>query len=432
MKPAHLIIPSAILLIILSGLLIKVTSHKRGIFINHGPIPVDLNKTITNEMSDSLNLEGLDKEFKKFMQNWNITGLSLSVMRNDSLVYSKGYGWADKEKEKEMTPGTILRLASVSKLLTATGIMKMQEMGLLSLDNKVFGENGILCNSVYTSIITDPLYYRITVEHLLRHQAGFTTKAGDPMFSTRSIMLNNKMDTPPDNRTLLKNQLRRKLPYVPGTSQAYSNFGYMILSLIIEELSGDSYEDWMQKNILKPIHCKDMHIAYNYYEEKYPNETRYYLQPDDEPVEEYNASGRMVPRCYGGNDVRALSGGGAWVASTPELARFVASIDGKDNVPDILSQESIRRMTEYFDPQTYSLGWNDTKPNGEWTRTGTLSGTSALIKYFPDGECWIMVTNTSTWKGPGLSRYSTDLFKKSREKYSSLLPDRDMFHYFSE
>ena len=93
----------------------------------------------------------------------------------------------------------------------------------------------------------------------------------------------------------------------------------------------------------------------------------------------------------------------------------------------IFLQESIRQMTEYFDPQTYSLGWNDTKPNGEWTRTGTLSGTSALIKYFPDGECWIMITNTSTWRGPGFTRYTEQLFRKCRERYGSLIPHRNLF-----
>ena len=100
-------------------------------------------------------------------------------------------------------------------------------------------------------------------------------------------------------------------------------------------------------------------------------------------------------------------------------------------VKDIISEESVAAMTEYFDPQTYSLGWNDTKPTGEWTRTGTLGGTSALVKYFPDGECWVMITNTSTWKGPGFTRYTEALFRKCRELYSSSLPERNLFSNIS-
>ena len=414
----------------LVGIFILLAHHKP--VPSDGRMPRDLNGTLTNAMSDTSSLSKLDRDISTYMQYWHIQGLSLSIMRNDSLLYSKGYGWADKEKGEEMTPGHILRLASVSKLITATGIMKLQEEGLLTLEDKVFGPEGILCDSTYSAIIKDKNYYKITVEHLLRHKGGFTTSAGDPMFSTRDIMYLNGLKTPPDHETLVRTQLKRKLRFEPGTSQSYSNFGYLLLSMIIEKITGEDYEPWIQSNILMPAGCMDMHIANNYYSEKYDNESRYYVQDDDELVNEYNNSGRMVIRCYGGNDIKALSGAGAWVASTPELARFVASIDARPEVPDIINPESVRQMTEYFDPETYSLGWNDTKPTGEWTRTGTFSGTSALIKYFPDGECWILVTNTSTWKGPGLARYTTELFQKSRAKYSVLLPSRDFFYYDPE
>ena len=107
---------------------------------------------------------------------------------------------------------------------------------------------------------------------------------------------------------------------------------------------------------------------------------------------------------------------------------LVASIDGKPEVPDIISKESVEAMTEYFDPDTFSLGWNDTKPTGEWTRTGTFAGTSALVKYFPDGECWVFITNTSTYKGPGLAKFTTELFENLRSRYSSRFPLRNMFY----
>jgi CubicO group peptidase (beta-lactamase class C family) len=396
------------------------------------PVPAILNETLTNEMSDSIIFQGIDGQVGEFMKYWGIQGISLSVMRGDSLMFSKGYGWADKEKKEEMTPRHILRLASVSKLITATGIMKMEEQGLLSLDDRVFGPDGILNDSLWTALIKDSLYYEITVEHLLRHKGGFSTKGGDPMFSTRTIMLQNRLKTPPDHETLLRTQLGRSLAFAPGETQEYSNFGFLLLSMIIEKISGTDYESWMQENILKPAGCLDFHIANNYYQEKYPNEVRYYVQPDDAPVSEYNNSGRMVVRCYGGNDIRALSGAGAWAASTAELCRFVASIDGRPEVPDIISVQSVRRMTEWFDPDTFSLGWNDTKPTGEWTRTGTFSGTSALIKYFPDGECWVLVTNTSTWRGAGLARFTTEMFEKSRAECSALLPKRNLFYVQEE
>jgi hypothetical protein len=110
------------------------------------------------------------------------------------------------------------------------------------------------------------------------------------------------------------------------------------------------------------------------------------------------------------------------------LALLVASIDGKSEVPDIITQESVDAMTEYFDPDTFSLGWNDTKPTGEWTRTGTFAGTSALVKCFPDGECWVFITNTSTYKGPELAKFTTELFETLRSRYSDKLPKRNLFY----
>ena len=84
-------------------------------------------------------------------------------------------------------------------------------------------------------------------------------------------------------------------------------------------------------------------------------------------------------------------------------------------------------MTEYLDTETFSLGWNDTNPAKGWSRSGTLSGTCALVKQFPDGECWILITNISTWKGPGQAKYTDALFKQCRELYSDKLPARNLF-----
>lgn len=394
------------------------------------PSPLDeprlmLNDTLKNEMSHFEELEGLDKNITSFMRKWQIKGASLSIVKNDSLVYSKGYGWADEENNIEMGPGNILRMASVSKLITAVGIMVLQEMDSLSIKDPVFGPEGILCDSLFNSLIKDKNYHKITVEHLLRHQGGFPR---DPLFSSRDVMTQLRLDHAPEKEDFYKVVLNRPARFAPGEWQRYSNFGYLLLSEIIAKKSGTTYEDFIQKNVLKPAGCYDMHIANNYYEEKYPGEVRYYThEGDGKFIEEYNKSGRIVERCYGGNNIPLLLGAGAWCGSTPEIARFVASIDGRPEVEDILSRESIDLMTEYFDENTYSLGWNDTDPDKGWSRTGTLAGTSALVKYYPDGECWIMITNTSTWRGPGLPRYTDEMFRNCRRLYSDKLPKQDLF-----
>ena len=423
-KKTRIIVASTLTLLILAT--VAMTSSFGGKEQAVRRLPVNLNETLTNEVSDTATLRGFDRQVKDYMTAWGLKGVSLSVMRNDSLLYSKGYGWADDKEPME--PGHIMRMASVSKLITAVGIMILQERGQLTLKDQVFGPGGILDDSLYNAVIADTLYTKITVEDLLRHKGGFSKKGGDPMFSTRWIMMQNHWKEIPTKEQLTKVQLSRPLNFEPGTWQEYSNYGYLALSMVIEKLSGMSYEDFIQENVLIPAGCVSFKIAGNYYADKHPGEVRYYVQKDDEPAEEFNNSGRKVPRCYGGNNVTGLLGAGAWVGSTPELALLVASIDGKPEVPDIISKESVAAMTEYFDPDTYSLGWNDTKPTGEWTRTGTFAGTSALVKYFPDGECWVFISNTSTYKGPGLAKFTTELFEKLRASYSDKFPKRNLFY----
>ncbi len=392
--------------------------------LSDGP-KVRLNETLTNEMSEIPELEGLDRKIHKYMTKWHMKGASLAIMRNDSLVYAKGYGWADEAENSAMEPSNIMRMASVSKLITAVGIMVLQDNGQLNIKDSVFGPSGILNDSIYNAVIKDKNYHDITVEHLLRHQGGFYR---DPLFSSNDVRKQMGLDCPPDRYDFFELVLGHKLRHRPGAANRYSNFGYLLLSEIIEKVSGKPYEQFIIEDVLEPAGCFDMHIAGTYYSDRRANEVRYYThEGSGKFIEEYNGSGVMVERCYGGNNIPLLSGAGAWCGSPAELARLVASIDGRPEVPDIISAEAVKQMTGYVDKDTFSLGWNDTHPSKGWNRTGTLAGTCALVQYFPDGECWIMITNTSTYKGPRQARQTENLFKQCRESFSGKLPKRNLF-----
>lgn len=368
-----------------------------------------LNRSLTNELSSLPPMDAVIDSFRNF---WSLHGVTMAVLRNDSLLYARGYGMADATHP--MTPGTTLRLASVSKLLTAVGIMRLQEEDRLFLGSPVFGPYGIL--NKYDPYIRDDNYYLITVEHLLRHQAGFTSRGGDPVFSPY-----------PSHDALLQKQLGRYLAYEPGTWQEYSNFGFLLLSLIIEEVSGLPYADFMQQEVFTPARCRDFRIAGNYLADRHPGESRYYMQAEAVPGPSFDGRHAAVEKCYGGNNVSGSLGAGGWTGSSVELARLVACIDGKGPLEDILLPFSVQQMTTYYDPDTYSLGWNDTRPTGEWTRSGSFSGTQALIKTYPDGECWIFLSNTSTWRGSRFARNIAGLFGNLRSRFSAQLPERDLF-----
>lgn len=390
-------------------------------------VDTDWSDRLTNELSDAPGLEKMDREIERFIGRWNIKGLSLAVTRNDSLLYAKGYGMADVEEGRKMTPQNIMRLASASKLVTAIAIMRLVEDGKLSLGSKVFGPEGLLSDSAYTAAIKDPRLFDVTVDHLLQHKGGFGLGAGDPMFNTKDIIAARHLDGPPTNEELTEIVLGRRIAFTPGQGFRYSNFGYMLLSLVIERVTGRSYWDYVTEEVLHPAGCYRFRPATNYYADRSEDEVHYY-GPDNDPVEEYNGSGRMVERVYGGSNVNGLVGAGGWCASASDLARLVAATDKYPHVSNIISNESIDSLTAYAKEGRISRGWSEIDENGKWRRTGTLSSTHTLIERFPNGECWVMITNSGVWTGHNFSRDMTKLISNLRPRYSTLFPSRDLWN----
>lgn len=391
--------------------------------------------TLRNESSTTPALSGMDAEIERFRGRWNIKGMSIAVSRHDSLLFAKGYGYADMEKGQRLTPGNIMRMASASKLVTAVAIMKLVEQGKLRLDDPVFASGGLLHDIVATidkttgdtlTSISDKRHYAITVDHLLRHTGGFTLGAGDPMFNTKDIILAKRLKAPPSNEELVRIVTGRRLGFSPGAGRRYSNFGYFLLSLIIEKASGMSYWDYVTQNVLNPAGCYGFRPATTYLSQRGENEVKYY-GPDEEEVEEYNGSGRMVPRIYGGSNVNGLMGAGGWCASAAEVNRLVAAIDKDPRVKDILSPGSIDTLTAHSDKEKLSRGWSEVDGHGKWSRTGTLSSTHALIERFPDGECWVILTNTGVWTGHHFSHDLSRLIQQLRSRHDGKLPRQNLW-----
>ncbi|MEN6618643.1 MAG: serine hydrolase domain-containing protein [Rikenellaceae bacterium] len=386
--------------------------------------PKALNHLLTNDLSDLPEAKKLDVQIEKFMRQWRIKGASIAIMKDEKLIYTKGYGWADEEDSVKMDVLHIFRIASLSKLLTATAIMTMVEDSLIELSSKPFATGGVLDLPQFNNI-KDKRVKSISIEDLLRHRGGFTLRGGDPLFSTPLIKNKMHLDSVPGTDDIITYAISQNLGFTPGSGTKYSNLGYLILSRIIEIVSGTSYEKYVKERILYPSGILDMHIAKNFYSDKYPNEVRYYQPENEELVEAYDGSGIMRPRCYGGNNIEGLMGAGAWVASPSELLLFVASIDGKPNIPDIISKKSIDIMTS-SSSHILPIGWAKVNSNGDWSRTGTLSGTSALLKYQRDGYSWVLITNTSSWKGARFPRQIDVLFNKAMKRVT-VWPDRNLF-----
>ncbi len=343
---------------------------------------VTSNSTIQDEnISFALNLENSDSDFgyteqvdvlmNSFLEKYQIKGASVAVTIHDSLVYAKGFGYANEETGEKVQPGHLFRIASVSKLITAVAIMKLYEQKVLDLDETVFGPEGILNESAFLDY-KDKRVEQITIRDFLNHTGGWDRMKGDPMFNSLYIARIMHADPPADLDLVIRYVLSQPLSFDPGTTYSYSNFGYAVLGKIIQEKTGVPYEDYVVMNILKPLGINDMHIGHSHYYEKYPNEVRYYEPAGSSNVPEFDGSGRMVPAVYGGDNIELLGAAGGWVASAPELARFIAVIDGHQGKPDILENETIHMMTDPMEAGTGLFGWRGSDNYGTWWRTGTL------------------------------------------------------------
>lgn len=386
-----------------------------------------VNQRLANNLSHFEYSNYIDRQVTRFMERSALKGVSLAVVKNEELVFAQSYGYADIENNIETAPEHLFRIASVSKLLTAVAVMKLVEDGKMSLEDQVFGEDGYFDDPEYLKL-KDRKLLDIKVVNLLDHTAGWTQRFGDPMFHPVSIAQKMNQNPPATVDTYLKFAVSRRLYYKPGTAYGYSNMAYVFLGAIIEKVSGMKYEDYVRFQILYPNNIYDMHLGRNSFDEKFPNEVRYYEQEGSIKVKACNGDTSLVSKSYGGNDIELLSAAGGWIASAPELAKFMTLIDGFDDVPDILSKESIQIMTEGLGSGN-PLGWRDTY-GSYWTRTGSFAGTAAVIHRKPDGTQWVFISNTSNWQGPKFSDDIKRLMRRIDSRVKSW-PNQDLFNYYN-
>jgi CubicO group peptidase (beta-lactamase class C family) len=361
------------------------------------PFPLPPIPRLTNEMFSAPAFDGVNKAMAAFLKKWRINGASLAIAKDGRLLYARGFGYADVEQKTAVTPAHVFRVASVSKLVTATAVMKLVEEGRLGLDDKVFGSEGVLRDFVGCKIC-DERALQITVRRLLEHSAGWDTSNGDdPMFMGHAIAGERHISLPIGIKDIACFVLGRPLHFEVGDHSEYSNFGYALLGYIVEKVAGVACEDYVRDALLSPMGISNMRLGNSYPRDRYADETSYYDAPGAKPVAAFDNPRLYVPKCRGGYDMRTLGAAGGWVASPVALLRFALCIDGKPEMPDILSPESVAEMVRsdsIFDP----FGWRMTDER-RWIRTGTLIGTSAAVVRDTSGWCWAFVTNTTSKKG---------------------------------
>lgn len=185
----------------------------------------------------STSIDVLDKWIEYTTHKNHQPGLAIGIVYDGELVWGKGYGYTDLETKQPVTLDTRFRIASITKTFTAVAIMQLRDAGKLGLDDPV---------SKYLSWFT--LRYadapEITIRNLLTHTSGLPRDAQGPMWTDQNA---------PEHDAFVAETCLRKPTRPPYDHFAYSNLGYSLLGDIIEAVSGQSWADYLQQNILEPL-----------------------------------------------------------------------------------------------------------------------------------------------------------------------------------
>ena len=174
-----------------------------------------------------------DRLVRAYMRDQRVPGTSIAIVVNDSLVYVRGFGWANLEDSVPVTRHTLFPSASTAKLFTATAVAQLVERRALALDLPIHTH----CPAY------PPKPWPVTVGQLLVHQGGVRPSGGADVFnrmhyaSIQAAVAAFAADT---------------LVAVPGTSQIYSNAGYVLLACAVEGASGEPFDAYLRRHVLTP------------------------------------------------------------------------------------------------------------------------------------------------------------------------------------
>ncbi|TDB64221.1 serine hydrolase domain-containing protein [Arundinibacter roseus] len=190
----------------------------------------------------------IDKLYEDFAEKNRIPGLVYGLVVDGKLMYSKSLGFTDLSKKMPVTSQSLFRVASMSKSFTAMAILQLRDAGKLSLDDAA--ERYIPEMKNLKLLTTDAP--SITLRHLLTHAAGFPE---DNPWGDRQLDATNE-----ELMAFVKNQI--SFSNAPGIEYEYSNLGFTLLGYIIEKVSGKTYQNYINENILTPLGMT--HSAWEY------------------------------------------------------------------------------------------------------------------------------------------------------------------------
>src|SRR5437773_4007135 len=272
----------------------------------------------------------LDALIPSQLQNRNIAGAVASVVKDGKVLFQKGYGYADVEAERPvLRDQTLFRPGSISKLFTATAVMQLVEQGKLDLDRDV--------NDYLDFPIPKTHPEPVTLRQLLTHTGGFEE-------TLKNLFVAHESDIKPLHTYLVNEMPARIFP--PGKIPSYSNYGFTLAGYIVERVSGEKFERYIENHILKPLGMNNSTFEQPLPPQLGPQMSKGYL------------SASKKPRDF--EWVQAAPAG-ALTTTAAAMTQFMLAFlqDGAVDGVSILKPETVRQMESRqfeFDPMLTGLG----------------------------------------------------------------------------
>ena len=348
--------------------------------------------------SASATVNGVDDYVERVMTKRHVPGVSLAVVKDGRVVLAKGYGLANVELVVPATADTVYQLASVTKTFTATAILMLEKDGKLSLDDKI------------TERLPDlpEAWDGVTVRHLLNHTSGIKSYTSVEGFDKTA-----RKDY--SHREILDLVAQEPMEFAPGERWNYCNTGYFLLGMLIEDVTGKPYGEFLAERVFAPLGMDRTRV----------NDLRAVIEGR---AQGYHWDGKALSNGEYVSPSQPFAAG-ALVSSVADLVKWDAALAGH-TLLDEATQERMWAPTKLAEGEAgYGLGWELGEANGHRlvSHGGGIPGFATKVSRFVDDNLTVIVlTNADGGHADQLARGVAGFFvPELAEKAAEPIADSD-------
>lgn len=332
--------------------------------------------------------KSLSEKIEQYRNDWDVPGVAVAIIQNDEIVYSKGFGELEKGKSQVPDGQSVFAVASISKAFTAAALAMMVDEGKLSWNDKVV--TWLPWFKLYDPWVTQ----QMTVEDLLTHRSGLATFSGDLLWhaSTHSM------------EEVVKRAQHLEPVFEFRDGYGYQNIMYVAAGLILEKVSGMSWQEFVQQRILNPLGMERTFTSVNALSGVQNVAQPHSGQPGDNVPIPYINWDNMAPA-------------GALLSTTEDLCKWMSlqMNRGVYQGDTLFSEDRWREMWTVHNPQAvssfaeknypgytfsgYGLGWviNTYRDKKIVSHSGGYDGMISKLTMIPDLNAgFVVLTNTNT------------------------------------